>query len=221
MRTTERTGRAEETRELILAAAERLFAEHGVAAVSNRQVSEAAGQGNNTAVGYHFGTKADLVQAIVSKHSGPVERNRLRLVEQCRGSTNLRDWVACLVRPAPEHLATLGRPSWYARFAVQVLTDPVLSAIIISEAMSAPALRLTLDGLERCLPTLPTAVRMERGEMSRNLLIHTSADFERALADGTPTARATWSEMATGLTDAVVGIYLAPVTPTDEVRLED
>ncbi|MGO4759077.1 TetR family transcriptional regulator, partial [Streptomyces sp. 2MCAF27] len=61
-----RTARAEQvsaTRELILTAAERLFAERGVYAVSNRQVSEAAGQGNNAAVGYHFGTKADLVRA--------------------------------------------------------------------------------------------------------------------------------------------------------------
>jgi len=45
-----RTDRASLTREAILIAAERLFAEHGVFAVSNRQVSEAAGQGNNAAV---------------------------------------------------------------------------------------------------------------------------------------------------------------------------
>lgn len=56
------------TRERILNAAERLFAEHGVYAVSNRRVSEAAQQGNNAAVGYHFGTKADLVRAIARKH---------------------------------------------------------------------------------------------------------------------------------------------------------
>src|ERR1700686_2031953 len=59
-----RNDRASTTREAILTAAERLFAEHGVYAVSNRQVSEAAGQGNNAAVGYHFGTKADLVCAL-------------------------------------------------------------------------------------------------------------------------------------------------------------
>ena len=67
-----RAERAHATRELILTAAEQLFAEHGVVAVSNRQVSEAAGQGNNTAVGYHFGTKADLVRAIARKHAAPV-----------------------------------------------------------------------------------------------------------------------------------------------------
>ncbi|MEV0038015.1 TetR family transcriptional regulator, partial [Streptomyces sp. NPDC050804] len=50
-----RAERGDATRELILVTAERLFAEHGVFAVSNRQVSEAAGQGNNAAVGYHFG----------------------------------------------------------------------------------------------------------------------------------------------------------------------
>ena len=68
--------RSSETRELILVTAERLFAEQGVETVSNRQVSEAAGQSNNFAVGYHFGTKDDLVLAIVRRHSEPVERRR-------------------------------------------------------------------------------------------------------------------------------------------------
>ena len=52
-----RSDRASTTQEAILTAAERLFAEHGVFAVSNRQVSEAAGQGNNAAVGYREGPR--------------------------------------------------------------------------------------------------------------------------------------------------------------------
>src|SRR5699024_7108128 len=59
-----RADRGAGTREVILDTAERLFVEHGTGVVSNRQISEAAGQGNNTAVGYHFGTRADLVRAI-------------------------------------------------------------------------------------------------------------------------------------------------------------
>src|SRR3954471_6304234 len=94
-----RTDRASLTREAILTAAERLFAEHGVFAVSNRQVSEAAGQGNNAAVGYHFGTKADLVRAIEHKHRGPVEELREHMVAALPESAQMRDWVACLVRP--------------------------------------------------------------------------------------------------------------------------
>src|SRR5438067_4246868 len=111
---TRRADQVNATRDAILAAAERLFAEHGVVAVSNRQVSEAAGQGNNTAVGYHFGTKADLVRAIVRKHAEPIEQARLRMLTEIGDSTDLRDWVACLVRPTTEHLAAVGSPTWYA-----------------------------------------------------------------------------------------------------------
>src|SRR6476619_1244026 len=94
-----RSERASSTQEAILVAAERLFAEHGVFAVSNRQVSEAAGQGNNAAVGYHFGTKADLVRAIEQKHRGPVEQLREQMVGALPDSAAMRDWVACLVCP--------------------------------------------------------------------------------------------------------------------------
>src|SRR5215208_1928697 len=73
-----RADRASNTQEAILKAAERLYAEHGVFAVSNRQVSEAAGQGNNAAVGYHFGTKTDLVRAIIRKHATRIEEIRAR-----------------------------------------------------------------------------------------------------------------------------------------------
>src|SRR4051794_11235488 len=109
---TMRADRSSETRELILTAAERLFAEHGVAAVSNRQVSEAAGQGNNAAVGYHFGTKSDLVRAIVRGHAERLDRVRLKTLAEIGDSTDLRDWVACLVRPLTDHLAALGSPTW-------------------------------------------------------------------------------------------------------------
>ena len=104
---TVRTERASSTQEAILVAAERLYAEHGMFAVSNRQVSEAAGQGNNAAVGYHFGTKADLVRAIEQKHRGPVEQLREQMVAELLkpgGSAEMRDWVACLVRPLTDHL---------------------------------------------------------------------------------------------------------------------
>src|SRR3989442_10357534 len=103
-----RAVRVNATRELILTTAERMFAERGVNAVSNRQVSEAAGQGNNTAVGYHFGTKADLVRAIVRKHATGIEEIRARLLAGIGDSTDVRDWVDCVVRPIPEHLGALG-----------------------------------------------------------------------------------------------------------------
>ena len=215
-----RSERATSTQEAILAAAERLYAEHGMFAVSNRQVSEAAGQGNNAAVGYHFGTKADLVLAIEQKHREPIEELREQMVfelsTETGPGTGMRDWVGCLVRPLTEHLAALGcdgSPTWYARFAAQAMTDPAYYNIVVKDALSSPSLVQVIDGINRCLPDLPTDVRYERNIMARNLLIHTCADLERSLAVGASVPRRSWRAAATGLIDAIVGLWLAPVTP--------
>nr|WP_229881866.1 TetR family transcriptional regulator [Streptomyces alanosinicus] len=197
----------------MLTAAERLFAEHGMYAASDRQVSEAAGQGNNAAVGYHFGTKADLVRAVARRHAERIEALRERAIVAAGDSRDVRDWVDCLVRPVTEHLAALGSPTWYARFCAQVMTDPVLHEIMLEESMASPALRQAVEGLNRNLPELPPEVRAERGQMVRLLILHTCAERERTLAEGAPTPRATWAEAADGLADAVLGLWLAPVSP--------
>jgi AcrR family transcriptional regulator len=207
-----RSVRVNATRELILSTAERLFAERGVHEVSNRQISEAAGQGNNTAVGYHFGTKADLIRAIVRKHAEPIEARRKELVAEIEGSTEVRDWVTCLVRPATDHMGSLGNPSWLARFNAQLMNDPALREVQIEESLTSPSLREILNGLNGCLTDLPIPVRMERGDMARHLIVQMCAEYERAQAEGTPTARATWQEMSDGLVDGIVGLWTAPVT---------
>lgn len=207
-----RADRASLTREAILAAAERLFAEHGVYAVSNRQVSEAAGQGNNAAVGYHFGTKTDLVRAIEHKHAVPVERLRAQRLAAMGDSEDLRDWVGALVLPLTDHLTALGNPTWYARFAAQVMADPAYYQTITSGALALPALVTVLEGISRCLPDLPARVRAERNVMGRNLLIHTCAHYERAIADRTRSPNLTWGSASSGLIDAIIGLWLAPVT---------
>jgi AcrR family transcriptional regulator len=207
-----RSVRVNATRELILSTAERLFAERGVHEVSNRQISEAAGQGNNTAVGYHFGTKVDLIRAIVRKYADPIEERRRELLAEIEGSTDVRDWVTCLVRPATDHMGSLGTPSWMARFNAQLMNDPALREVQIEESLTSPSLREILDGLNGCLAELPIPVRMERGDMARHLIVQMCAEYERARAEGTPTARAGWQEMADGLIDGIVGLWTAPVT---------
>ncbi|MEU6130627.1 TetR family transcriptional regulator [Saccharopolyspora sp. NPDC047091] len=207
-----RSERVGATREAILDAAERLFAENGVFAVSNRQVSEAAGQGNNTAVGYHFGTKTDLVRAIVRRHAEPIERIRVRMLAEVGEDAGIRDWVECLVRPSIEHLASLGVPTWFARFGAQVMTDPSLRPVMVEESLSEPSLHRIIDGMRRCLPALPDEVRAERNDMARQLMVHMPAERERALADSGSTPRSTWDDAATGLIDAITGLWLAPVS---------
>ncbi|RRO17238.1 TetR/AcrR family transcriptional regulator [Saccharopolyspora rhizosphaerae] len=202
------TSRANATKERILDVAERLFAEQGVFAVSNRQISEAAGQGNNAAVGYHFGTKADLLRAIVSRHSEPIEVRRQQLVAECDDSREVRDWLACLVLPSVEHHASL-RGSTLARFTAQLMSDPSLRELVVAEALTGPTLMRIMDGLNDCLPELPLRAKIVRNDMTRHVLVHMMAEQERALAEGT--ARLTWEETAQNVIDALTGLWLAPV----------
>ncbi len=207
-----RSDRGSETRDLILVTAERLFAQHGLEAVSNRQVSEAAGQSNNSAVSYHFGTKDDLVLAIVLRHSEPIERRRTELLAEVTGSPDLRDWMSCLVRPITEHLASLGSPSWYARFMAQATTHPSFRERVSNEAVASRTLQQIIEGTFRLVPRLPEEVWQERSYMSRLLIVHMCAERERALHEGTAPPRSTWESTAAGLVDALVGLWLAPVT---------
>lgn len=209
---TARPARGTATREVILDTAERLFAERGIYAVSNRQISEAAGQGNSAAVGYHFGTKVDLVRAVARRHRDQMEHARVRMVAEAAGSAELRDWVACLVRPFTEHLAALGNPTWYARFLVQVKGDPALQEIMIDEAFTSASLRLLLVGLNQCVPDLPAAVHAERSVMASHLITQMCVERERALAEGALTLHSSWDELATSLIDAIVGLWHASVT---------
>jgi AcrR family transcriptional regulator len=204
--------RGNASRQLILTTAERLFAEHGISAVSSRQIGEAAGQRNSAAVGYHFGSRVDLVRAVLRTHSEPIERRRAEMVEDLGPDPELRDWVSCLVRPSTDHLAGLGDRTWFARFRAQVVTDPVFRDLALEDSARSPALRRVVEGLRDCVADLPPAVYQERRGMEVQLLVHGCADRERALAAGRPTPRATWHETATGIVDALVGLWRAPVT---------
>ena len=209
-----RTDRSEGTREVLLVAAERLFAERGMYAVSNRQISEAAAQGNNAAVCYHFGTRTDLLRAIEAKHREPIEAVRTRMLADIGDSDELQDWVACLVRPLTDHLDEIGNPSFYARFAAQAMADPTYREVVTQDALASPHLVQTINGFNRCVPDLPKHVRYERTVMVRNLLMHTCAEHESALAKHGPRAPSPWPLAAEGLTDAIAGLWQAPVRST-------
>lgn len=200
------------TRETILDTAERLFAEQGIYKVSNRQVSEAAGQGNNAAVHYHFGTKHDLITALVERHQNALSRRRAGYVSRVGDDPRVREWVSCIVLPMTDHLAELGRPTWFARFNAQLVTDPALQPILEDRFRADPAMATALLGLHRCVSHLPAQVRAERSDITKHLMMHMVADRERALALDAPTPRETWSDAAKGLIDAIVGIWQAPVT---------
>ena len=117
-----------------------------------------------------------------------------------------------VLHPLTDHLTVLGNPTWYARFAAQVMADPAYHKTVTRDALALPALVKVLEGINRCLPELPGDVRVERNIMGRNLLMHTCAEYERAFAEGSSLPLTSWRAAASGLIDAIVGLWRAPVT---------
>lgn len=102
-----------ETREKILDAAERLFAENGVAATSIRDITGAAGV-NLGAINYHFGSKQELVVAVFSRRIEPVSERQLALldeVERKAGSKppKVEALIEAIIRPSIERSFGAGK----------------------------------------------------------------------------------------------------------------
>ncbi|WP_279101419.1 TetR/AcrR family transcriptional regulator [Gordonia bronchialis] len=84
------------TRDVLLTAAERLFLSDGYDDVSVRAICSAAGA-NPAAVHYHFGSKDNLVVALLEDRLGPIWADPLDRVEP--GSDSVRHIVGLIIDP--------------------------------------------------------------------------------------------------------------------------
>src|SRR4029453_10479795 len=69
------------TKARILDAAEALFMEHGFEATSLRSITAAASV-NLAAVNYHFGSKEELFQAVLTRRLDPMNQRRVALLDR-------------------------------------------------------------------------------------------------------------------------------------------
>jgi AcrR family transcriptional regulator len=118
------------TREQIVTAAERLFAERGIEGVSLREINRAANQSNTNAVKYHFGDRAAVVRAVLDKHQRDTEARRHALLDQYeqheQGAEpgDLRALAAALVLPLAAKLSDPDGGREYLQVASQFYTRP-------------------------------------------------------------------------------------------------
>lgn len=114
------------TREQILRAAERLFAQRGIEGVSLREINRAADQSNTNAVKYHFGDRDGVVRAILDKYRGDSESRRHALLDQYEdaGVDDLRALAAALVLPLAAKLRDPDGGRHYLQIASQFYTRP-------------------------------------------------------------------------------------------------
>ncbi|TYB56145.1 TetR/AcrR family transcriptional regulator [Nonomuraea sp. PA05] len=190
-------------RSLIMDTAERLYATRGLAAVSLRQIGEAAGQRNKSAVQYHFSGRDDLIKAILAEHAEAIERHRLAMTARHGDPERmpLPERIGCIVLPRIEHHIDLGTPSWYGRFLAQVTVEPALREYAVRAHLDTPSLRRLHDA-----GAAPGPGAARRKDMTRQLIVHMSAELETELAREQPDpgdAAAAWRRLGADLVTAV------------------
>src|SRR3954453_20227868 len=94
-----------ETKAQLKAAAQLLFARYGVDAVTVQQIVSAAGQRNNAALHYHFGSKEELIRQMVVDGAAVLDRRRRDMLDEMKargGPTTIRDVMVVLMMPVIE-----------------------------------------------------------------------------------------------------------------------
>ena len=126
MRTAPRAA-SEETRNQIKAAAQMLFARHGVDAVTIQQIVDAAGQRNNAALYYHFRNKEELIRQMVVDGAAVLDARRRQMLDDMEkrgGPANIREVMLVLIMPVIE-LGEDERWRGYIRFTSHLqASDP-------------------------------------------------------------------------------------------------
>ncbi|HEX4087307.1 MAG TPA: TetR family transcriptional regulator [Trebonia sp.] len=150
-------GRPAEGRRRLLAAAEQLFATRGLE-VPNRAIVAAAEQHNQSAITYHFASRAGLIEAVCERHETPIAQHRLHLIARLPepADRTTRQLVEAHIQPlATEMLRSA--PSYWARLSELMLAgrplqpaDTTLSGLMVAhlghlaEAEAAGRVALTI-----------------------------------------------------------------------------
>jgi AcrR family transcriptional regulator len=210
-------GRPAEGRLRLLAAAEQLFATHGLG-VPNREIVAAAGQNNRSAITYHFGSRAGLVDAVCERHEIPIVQHRQHLIARLPGPEDrtTRQLVEAHIQPLAAEM-TRCAPSYWARLSEMLLVDQPLRPgrepgppiQLGAQQRVDPALSEMLELMVAHLTHLPGPEAADRVALTIRFLNSGLARWERdgqAAADGV----ASLAPFTLTLTDLGVAMLDAP-----------
>ena len=199
---------ATETRERLLAEARRLFATQGVFQTTSREIVEAAGQRNVSALTYHFGSREGVLRAILLGFDEVLDAERGQLLARIGEDASTRDLVAALLVPYARPLATVeGRD--YLRIVAQLAERfPEWR----DATLTGPYLRRILGILERRPKELRPAIRRERVVSAITLMTAAMAERARLLAERRR-GRLDDATFLANLADMLVGVLEAPPGP--------
>ena len=151
-----------DTKTLILDAAEHAFADLGFDAASLRHIISVAGV-NLAAVHYHFGSKEALIAAVFSRRLGPLNQERLRLLDEIEAAhpkdLPVEKVLEALVGPALRLARdpAKGGPVVMRLFGRTIAEPSEYLQRLLNDQFGDVVKRFT-GALHRALPSLPPAV---------------------------------------------------------------
>ncbi|MFE3197887.1 TetR/AcrR family transcriptional regulator [Embleya sp. NPDC059237] len=201
------------TRNLLIDAAEQVFAEQGIGEANLRDVHRLAGQSNKSALHYHFGSRDRLLDAVMERHRACVDPLRVAIVERLRAAQD-RPAVAAvlgaLVAPLAAQLAT---PSGRNRIRIvdQMRHDRGLSAATLIPEDSPEELHWLFAELNDRLAHLPPKVREFRVLCWSAMTTTALADWARGSSDTTAPLGFTTDELVANLVAIGTAALTAPL----------
>lgn len=175
---------ANATRQKLLAAGERLFATRGIHGAQLRDIVRAAGQANDSAIHYHFGSRDGLLAAICARHLAEMEPERERRLATQGDEPDITVMVVDLIRPAAGRLRSQsGR--YFLQISQQVAGHSGVRGGVLPPIVSE-GLRRQLEQLQReCERSVPTPVARERIAVMIGAITAALADRATAIDEGT------------------------------------
>jgi AcrR family transcriptional regulator len=169
------------TKERLLDAAERLFADHGIDGTSLRLLTQEAGA-NLAAVHYHFGSKEALIDRVFSRRLSPLNRERLSLLDAVeegarRRRPRLEEVLQAFLLPALRLSRDLsGGGRHFIRLMGRMLAEPGPHLEQLIETQFREVIERFLAALGRALPRLSRAELFWRFHFVAGAMVHTIAD---------------------------------------------
>lgn len=214
-----------ETRDKLVLAAERLFAERGIDNISLREINRAAGQRNVAALHYHFGNREALLEAIFERRMAGINRRRVAMLDalETEGRDDaIRPVVEAMVLPLAEQLDPAGDGGHYIRFLAQAISDPSVDVGGLVRDKFDHGMVRTRRLARRILDQLPAEVTDERMSLASAHMVHALADKARRRA-ARPTGEKPGETafFVANLIDSLTGALSAPVSSEAQACLRE
>ena len=208
------------TKEALLEAANTLFAERGVEKTTIREINNLAGQKNNSALQYHFGSKAGLIEALHLHHYGEELECRSKLAQEIFGSgekPNARMVATLMVRPPLMLLkSNQGYRQWATRFGHVLAERGAAMYQEINADVSADTVRIG-QNLLLALPDTPKEILLYRLDQAIRFLALQSS----VLAKNEAQLRGAYGALLEAmLIDTITGMFEADISNDTTKYLE-